>query len=426
MRWIDISLPPTGECPDLDAQLAIARDLQTSLSALQEREGLDSPAVVQAMLVAGQALFAGVTSRDPEAFKPASGRAGGRVPASRRPEVDRLDGYHLVGDATQVGLPWHWLHNGVEFLLARSPICAGIHGSRVPEADPPRLWMQRYSEALFAQAAGERGVGAGEPAVTPEILFVPGHGDDAIRRLMFREADAIETSLRGGLRPLARLRIPGAVTPGLLAARAMLYQALHFTAPTSQAPEVSHAGENSWLAGLIAGAGVPGAEAIDTMVGMELDVVGVDPVDAVLDHVFERYEQHPEGVARARERGAANVVTAGHAWLLDDGPVLPESLGRDGNLPPLVFSNSYCSLGWLGSRFLAAGASTFVGPAAPIYSRPARRFAAHFYAGLNDGLCAGAAVQQAALALRGELGAEHPGWLTYGLIGYGTLVLGCL
>ena len=44
-----------------------------------------------------------------------------------------------------------------------------------------------------------------------------------------------------------------------------------------------------------------------------------------------------------------------------------------GILPPLVFSNSWCSLGWLGQRFLDAGASTFLGTAIPVFSRPARQ-----------------------------------------------------
>jgi hypothetical protein len=182
------------------------------------------------------------------------------------------------------------------------------------------------------------------------------------------------------------------------------------------------------------------------LTGLEPDVVGVDPVDAMLDAVTERYEA--EGLREtvpattpAAAAGQAGEVGAGGAglpapppgdgsartvrssWLLDDGPVQPESLARCGGLPPLVFSNSHGSLPVLGQRFLAAGASTFVGPLVALYSRPARRFAAHFYGFLSEGRCAGAALHAAALALRSDLGAEHPAWLSYGLTGYPALAL---
>ena len=42
-------------------------------------------------------------------------------------------------------------------------------------------------------------------------------------------------------------------------------------------------------------------------------------------------------------------------------------------------------MNWLGQRFLGAGASTFVGTSIPVYSRPARRFAALFYGALATG-----------------------------------------
>jgi len=222
---------------------------------------------------------------------------------------------------------------------------------------------------------------------------------------------------------VARLRIPGAVTPGLLASRAMLYQALHFTSPTSQHPSISGAGEHRWLSGLIAAAGAPGLDAVADVVGMELEVVGVDPVEALLDQVSERREttqrlSQPELVAAY----AAAAIPSG-GWMLDDGPFVPESLRHESALPALVFSNSYCSLTNLGRRFLEAGSSAFVGPAAPLFSRPARRFAAAFYAFLADGHGTASAVRSAALALRSELGDDHPAWLSYGVVGYGSLAL---
>ncbi len=413
MHWIDISLPPTGSCPETDRQLAEARSLTDSVADLQKQHGLDSPAVTRRMEATGQLLFRAVTAHDTGAFRPDPDRPGAEAPG---PDP-RQTGFHLVADRQQVGLPWHWLHNGVEFLLDKYAIVVAEHGSRVPEVDPPRLWMQRHSDALFDRDAVSR------DRSRPEILFVPGHGRDEIRRLMFREADGIDLALAAPPTPTGRLRIPGAVTPGLLAARAMLYQALHFAAPTSQPPEISGAGENRWLAGLMAAAGHPEAITVDELVGQEMEILGVDPVEVALDQAVEAYVRHGE---RVPVGSAATVASTGSGWMLEDGPVSPEHLGRDGCLPPLVFSNSWCSLDWLGQRFLDAGASTFLGTAVPLFSRPARLFAALFYGFLADGHPSGGAHRNAALALREKLGPEHPAWLSYGVQGYGCLRLGDL
>jgi hypothetical protein len=415
MRWIDIALPTPGSCPEFDRQLDEARTICDSMPDLQARLGLDTPALTRGMEQVGRLLFGAVTGEDGSAFDPAAGRPGAVTPERGLAIHDQLVGYHLVGDATQTALPWHWLHNGVEFLLEKFPVTAGDKSSRIPEIDPDRIWMQRQSDALFA---GQEPC----PRDRPEILFVPGHSRDEIRRLMFREADGIDQALAAGSPVQARLRIPGAVTPGLLASRAMLYQALHFAAPTSQPPEVSGAGENRWLAGLMAAAGQPDAGTVDDLVGLDLEIVGVDPVEAALDQALEAYTRR--GVpAPVGGRADVTVQSVAPGWMLDDGPVVPEDLGRTSCLPPLVFSNSWCSLGWLGQRFLDSGASTFVGTAVPLFSRPARLFAAFYYGALGQGVCAGAALRQAALALRDRLGPEHPAWLAYGLQGYGCLRL---
>jgi hypothetical protein len=424
MRWIDILLPPSGSCPGFDRHIAHATSLLADLPHLQERAGLDSSTVVERMIKIGQHLFQGVTTGNAAAFRPDPGRDGGETAACGRADVDCLVGYHLVAERGQLNLPWHWLHNGVEFLLSRSPICAATHGSRVPAVDPDRVWMHRFGEELFPRA-DLAGTALGDrPA--PEILFVPGHGSEEVRRLMFREAEGIDAALQGAPRTVARLRIPGAVTPGLLASRAMLYQALHFTSPTSQHPSVSGAGEHRWLSGLIAAAGAPGLDAVADVVGMELEVLGVDPVEVLLDQVSEQreatvYAPQPQLAGAVGAYAAGGIPSGG--WLLEDGPFVPESLGRDGALPALIFSNSYCGLTILGQRFLEAGTSTFVGPAAPLFSRPARRFAAAFYTFLAEGHGAASAVRSASLALRSELGADHPAWLSYGVVGYGSLAL---
>ena len=51
------------------------------------------------------------------------------------------------------------------------------HGSHPGDVDPPRLWMQRQFDSLFGTAEADPG-----PRTQPEILFVPGHGKDEIRR----------------------------------------------------------------------------------------------------------------------------------------------------------------------------------------------------------------------------------------------------
>lgn len=416
MRWIDIVLPRPGECPDSERLLAEARTLAAEIPTLQQRHGLDTLAVTNQMHSVGQLLFRWVVAADPEAFRPGEDRAGAWTPPCGHIEDDRELGYHLIVAPEYAGLPWHWLHNGLASLLETSAICVAEHGARVPEVDPPRLWMQRHSHALFESqdaTTGER--------PSPEILFVAGHGQDEIRRLMFREADGIDQALGAQLPTRARLRIPGAVTPGLLASRAMLYQGLHFAAPTSQPPEVSRAGENRWLAGLMAAAGQPGAEAVDELVGMEMEVLGVDPVEVALDQAAAAYARSGARTPIGATTGRTASVSAAD-WLLDDGPVLPEQLGTRG-LPPLVFSNSWCSLHWLGQRFREAGSSTFVGTTIPVFSRPARLFASLFYEALGTGRCCGGAHRQAALALREQLGPDHPGWLAYGLQGYGSLRL---
>jgi hypothetical protein len=421
MRWIDVPLPQPGDCAKTDRLLDDARALVEGMPELQERHGLDAPVVMRRQVEVGQLLFQGATAADPGRFDP--DRDDRDVGTTQVAGADPADptGYHLVVAPQALGLPWHWLHNGLGFLLDNHPLSVASHGSRIPEHDPARPWMQRHSDALFADP-GDTVSGVPDRS-RPEILFVPGHGREEIRRLMFREAEGIDAALAAAPEPPARLRVPGAVTPGLLAARAMLYQALHFAAPTSQPPEVSGVGENRWLAGLMAAAGqTSDAEVLDDLVGLDVEIVGVDPVEAALDQALEAYARHGAG-ARARQTAGAPPSTSRQGWMLEDGPVIPEHLGRDGCLPPLVFSNSWCSLSWLGGRFLDAGASTFVGTAAPVFSRPARLFAALFYGALGSGACVGAAHRQASLAVREKLGDEHPAWLAHGVQGYASLRL---
>jgi hypothetical protein len=274
----------------------------------------------------------------------------------------------------------------------------------------------------------------------PEILFVPGHCEDRIRRLIYREADGIGRALAAGAlnRPLARLSVlERAITPGLLIQRGANYQGLHYAGPTSRPLDREETAEAAWLADLASGAqnlgvgdpaatGDPTEIPVEEQAGAELEVVGVDQITALLDAVAAAADQH--GGARIppsppSSRTATRATATCTPWLLEDGPVNPETLGSGRGIPPLIFSNSHCSLPTMGIRFLEAGASAFIGPLAALYSRPARKFAGRFYNYLGDGYSVGAALRTAALACREQFGPLHPVWLSYGVTGYGSLAL---
>ncbi len=440
MRWIDVELPHQAGDTELARLLDEAAAAGEGLAGLQERVGLDSPLVVRRIEEVGRLLFQAATLENPGAFAPRADRNGSESPRVGLAETDHIVGYHLCVPPRFVGLPWTWLHNGLGFLLERYPICASANPSRLPADPGQRPWMRRLCEAnLNQQVRGELSMRDALPLLRPrecadpEILFVAGHCRDQIRQLIGREADGIKRALAAGPtgRPLARLSLPTeAVTPDLLARRGSQFQGLHFAAPTSQPLDVVETGQAAWLAGLASGlhdsADIPPAgeqteDETGLPIDLELEVVGVDPITALLDNV----------TARAAARGVTPVpldpprqaAPRPVPFWLEDGPVQPEALGRDGVVPPLVFSNSYRSLPVMGSRFLGAGASTFVGPLAPLYSRPARKFAGRFYNFLADGHCVATALRQAALACRAQFGAEHPVWLSYGVAGYGSLAL---
>jgi hypothetical protein len=431
MRWIDIRLNRHEEAQAVLGLLNQAEDLCRSLPALQRSAGLDSPAVVELMRRAGQLLFRAVTQANAEAFSPAPDRGGVIDPEIGSPEPDCLIGYHLVVDPGDLALPWTWLHNGVFFLLEKHPVCASQVGSHPADSILRSPWMKRFQEALLSAGIwGERPLrkvlGRLRPreCADPEILFVPGHCESRIRRLIYREGDGIRRALAAGAfdRPLARLVIPTMpITPDLLARRGGLYQGLHFAGPVSRPLHEAHGAESAWLVRMLQAPEI--ARELDADNDLdpqkELEVVGVDPITAVLDEVSARASRP------ARLDGATSVslVSPPEPWLLEDGPVRPEQLGRDGWIPPLVFSNSYCSLPALGARFLNAGASLFAGPLVPLYSRPARKFAGRFYNFLGDGYSVGAALRTAALACRAQFGEYHPVWLSYGMVGYGSLAL---
>ncbi len=464
MRWIDIDLAGPGVARrHFEAAATRFRDLPR----LQQRAGLDSPEAVALMAEVGQLLFRAVTAIDPRAFADDRAREGGVDPRVGIAETDHLTGYHLRVRPEHLTLPWTWLHNGVEFLLARCAIAASPAGSRPATARAPeaRAWMRRHRDSLFTQdALGSEPLSSWleqlRPAGTeaPEILFLAGHCEEEVRPLIYREADAIRRALAVSplQRPLARLAVPErALTPNQLRRRGGAFQGFHFAGPTARPPvaRIETAWEYLQTLGAAARPEDPGADGspvgsgADTAADVgELDYVGVDPITAILDELSDRAARQEElaapmepvaaepapreaaeagagggasGPARASGRSAA----AGPPWLLEDGPIHPEELARVGGAPPLVFSNSYLSLPDLGPRFLEAGASVFVGPVAPVMSQAAREFAARFYGCLAGGYCAAAALRSASMGCREHLGADNPVWLSYGLVGYGSLAL---
>ncbi len=445
MRWIDIILPETKTNQEFDKFMAEALYLSSDLLVLQEQHGLDSPKVVDKMAEVGRRLFQALTSHDAQAFTPAENAATIQTPQVGIPEHDELVGYHIVTDSEYAAIPWTWLHNGLEFVMEKHPICTATTASTVPEATSQRPWMSRWVRADFlVDEAGDSDLYntldqlRPENLAAPEILFVPGHTDEKIKRLIQREAEAIQGALRHNQlgQNLANLDLPEkSITPSELKTQSINYQAIHFAGPTSQPAAVSDTEGQFWMNRLIDEVNAPADLELEEAMGVEGEVIGVDPITSLLDSVCDKYDT--EGLTDSRV-GSAGIAKMGgqsiapgngstqppaHTWLLDDGPVEPESLGANGGMPPLVFSNSYRALPQLGMRFTTAGASTFVGPIIPLFSRPARIFASYLYSNLADGWCTGAAVWNASQHIRQELGSQHPAWLSYGLRGYGTLAL---
>ena len=453
MRWIDIILPEPTIHQELDKHLATAAGLAAQIPGLQEEHGLDSIKVLEIMEQAGQEIFQGLIALDPGTFSPSRGSSSGDTPVLGQEEHDDLIGFHVVTNGDWVGLPWTWLHNGVGFLFEKHPICSATRSSRLPEGDLHRPWMQRLTRAQFL--VGEKGGNTlkdtlsqvrPENSGSPEILFVPGHTNRERRKLIYREAELIEAALEHGCRgeTLINLDLPlDPVTPIDLIKQGFQYQAIHFAGPTSKPARPSDAFGEFWMDRLIEETTLPDAQELEDAMGIEGEVLGVDPVTSLLDDIVERYEnadpildtvsvcrvgsaemgREYDSPAGGSPGGAIDNHASSRSWLLDDGPVQPEHLERGGSLPPLVFSNSYRAMPLLGNRFVQAGASTFIGPIVPLFSRPARRFAGHCYAAMGQGWCTGAAVWKAALVCRQELGSEHPAWLSYGVQGYGQLSL---
>lgn len=438
MRWIDIILPQPKTNQAFDALLDEARVLQTQMTPIQENQGLDSPALLGIMAEVGGLLRKAIARHDPEAFSPQKDFQGLAVPLLGNAEHDDLIGYHLVADPQWLDLPWTWLHNGLEFVLEKHPLCVADHPSDLPPLQDHRPWMTRLQRAGFLvgpQGGSELTQTLDQlrpwDLATPEVLFVAGHTDQQIRRMIAREAEAIQSALAGGDlgECLARLDLPQeSMTPAELIWGGIHYQAIHFGGHTSQPGVETDSKDQHWMNHLLEQTLASEDAQWESAMGVETEVLGVDPITSLLDSVSEHYDR--EGLRENQAGGGSRSIHGGNPgaqvappWLLDDGPVEPENLGQSGGMPPLVFSNSFRALPELGARFARAGASTFVGPLMPLFSRPARLFTGYYYGNLADGWSCGPALWKASRQIREELGRDHPAWLSYGMMGYGSLAL---
>ena len=151
MRWIDIILPEPENHQKLDTLLSQAAQQMDLLQEIQERDGLDNVSVVQHMALVGGTLFQAVTEIEPLAFHTSEDKPSFCLPDLGDPHHDNLVGFHLVLAAEWAKLPWNWLHNGIEFLLAKHPIVTSDKSARIPQDQPLRPWMQRCQRRVRSE-----------------------------------------------------------------------------------------------------------------------------------------------------------------------------------------------------------------------------------------------------------------------------------
>ena len=438
MRWIEIDirdrrLPPraTACCEQAALQLAMLEDGRL-------RHGLNDPTLEHSAAAIGQLLFRAVTEIDRNAFAADRGAAGPREPSwpgSAHPPF----GYHLILPAALLGLPWNWLHNGLRFLIEDGPISVaptGLGGPEEPEA--PSAWRRRRDDVMLArEALGPEtlaaAIGRLRPAdcAEPEILFLAGGGRARPpvggKEEAKRVRDALETIASGPL--LARLAMPDRdPAPGELIRRIARYQGIHYAGRTASPtpggfgvpprPE----GRHRALTGDLAVA-EPTLDPDAATAAAAAGQTGSAGARAEVASLLADVAAPPRRRAARRGEGRRADPLEAASWLLEDGPIHPETLARMGTMPSLIFSNSYRSAPRLAARFLRAGAAAFVGTHVAIDSAEAAAFAARFYRSLATGAGAAVALREAALACRAELGSDHPAWLAYGLLGSGDLAL---
>ncbi len=402
MRWIEIDLTAT-ECDDSVRNfLEAVRDRQEELPRLQTDLGIDSPLIVRFMAEQGQRLFHAIQGHVPDSFSFLGQNAVG---------------LHLRVHPRDLSLPWNFLHDGLHFLLERVAVCASPWPLEWDNAAPTLPWIARCAETrLTNEALGTASVSdiarrfRPDNCAAPEVLFLSCSENAAIRSYAGLERDTVGHALATpcGGDQLATLH-SGTMspTPADIVRRGSYFQAFHYSASTQRAPATNNSPEIN-LGGW--------SDIPET--GQQLEAVGVDPVDALIDEI--------ESMDRTRPHLSFESSTATLAepvWQLEDGHLRPEDLAQCGATPAFVFSNSYLSLPSLAGRFLDSGASAFLGTQALISVADARAFTGDFYKAMSLGLNTAAAQRQAALDAMERRGADHPLWLSYGLVGAGELAL---
>jgi hypothetical protein len=418
MRWIDIDLSNGHSNQDTRDLLERAAAISGDLCRMQEEQGHDSPYIMRALENIGLNLFHACQSISPDAFLPTEDRKGTIDPAISDLESSSASvGYHIIVDHPYLLLPWSSLHNGVNFIIEQFPVCV----AQTPSDHAARAgtsWARRREEIAFTQQAlGPVSLDEiiarmrPEDCAAPEILYLGQNRSQNSEGPLL--ADSLNSTSHGRLASFCVQPTPP--TPAGIIKSGLRYQGFHFSDNTMQADAMSAAGDFSsvWVTDEDEG---PLADI------MEKDVVGVDQITSLLDDINERcetgrnYRQQPTGAVQATLERAA-------CWQTEDGPLRPEDLAFHQATPPLVFSNSYCSLTRLGQRFLECGADVFIGPVGQVPAQTAQTFASSYYYHLGKGISAAEAFRLSALDLRAQQGEWNPLWLMYGIIGHGSLAL---
>lgn len=416
MHWIDIDLSPENRTRDTSDLLERAAAISGDLCLRQTEHGADSPLLMRTLENVGLYLFQACLSSIPDAFRPTEDRVRSTDPTISDLLFDeQILGYHIIVDKRYMALPWTSLHNGINFVIEKHPLCvaetSSDHAAQIGSA-----WARRREEISFTQRAlGPVSLDdivtrmRPEDAGMPEILYMGRQHDLQSEGELL--ADSLESTSHGRL---AGFRVqPEPPTPAGIIRSGLRYQGFHFSDDTMTADVAQGSFESVWLGDEDEG---PIADIL------EKHVVGVDQITSLLDDINERFETGH----RTRSGYAASVqstLTVPACWQTEDGPVRPEDLAFHQATPPMIFSNSYCGLTRLGARFLDCGADLFIGPLAHIPRHTARVFAASFYHHFGKGISAAEAFRYSVLDLRSHEGDWNPLWLMYGIIGQGSLAL---
>ena len=155
MRWFDIILPEPGTDQALDRGLAEAAALAARYpaGAAARRSGRAQPA-------AAHGTDRSLPLRGPDPGRAARLRphAARRPPSTRRPSAKRpttpSPASTWWSTPAWLGLPWNWLHNGLNFVLEQHPLCASLRPAALPPERARRPWMQRQVRAGFLVGDG--------------------------------------------------------------------------------------------------------------------------------------------------------------------------------------------------------------------------------------------------------------------------------